>query len=241
MLLQPLTLPTPEENLALDEALLDAAEAGEAGETLRVWESPAPVVVLGRASRATEEAAADACERRGVPVLRRVSGGAAIVAGPGCLMYAVVLSIRARPHLSDLNSAHALVLDRLAEATRLAGVKATRDGISDLVINDNRRRKFSGNSLRVKRDWLLYHGTLLYRFDLELIATLLGTPPRQPAYRAGRPHDAFVVNLGVDADALRAGLAEAWSVGPAAIDYPANRVAELVRTRYTRDDWNRSR
>jgi len=44
-----LTLPTPAENLALDEALLEEAErAGRATETLRVWEPREPIVVVGR-------------------------------------------------------------------------------------------------------------------------------------------------------------------------------------------------
>ncbi|NJM55910.1 MAG: lipoate--protein ligase family protein, partial [Verrucomicrobiae bacterium] len=41
-----LTRPTPQENLALDEALLDLADAGGAG-VLRLWESPSPFVVVG--------------------------------------------------------------------------------------------------------------------------------------------------------------------------------------------------
>ncbi len=36
----------------------------------------------------------------GIPVLRRASGGAAIVIGPGCLMYALVLSYELRPSLA---------------------------------------------------------------------------------------------------------------------------------------------
>jgi hypothetical protein len=96
MQLLSLTLPTPAENVALDEALLDEAQAGaaEAGEVLRLWEAPRPFVVIGRSSRIAEEvnlAAASAWT-----VIRRCSGGAAVVAGPGCLMYAVVLSYERR-------------------------------------------------------------------------------------------------------------------------------------------------
>ena len=46
---------------------------------------------------------------------------------------------------------------------------------SDLALSETQHRqrfaprKFSGNSLRVKRTHLLYHGTLLYAFDLALI------------------------------------------------------------------------
>ena len=44
-----LTLPSAAENLALDEALLLEAECGRGGEVLRLWEWPAPAVVLGSA------------------------------------------------------------------------------------------------------------------------------------------------------------------------------------------------
>jgi lipoate-protein ligase A len=65
-------------------------------------------------------------------------------------------------------------------------------GICDLTIDN---RKCSGNSLRVARDHVLYHGTLLVDFDLPLLERCLRTPPRQPAYRAERAHGSFVANL----------------------------------------------
>ncbi len=112
-----LTLTTPAENLALDEALLDEAEqADEPTETLRLWEPAGPMVVLGRSSKAAEEANREACTRLDVPILRRVSGGAAIVAGPGCLMYALVLSYRLRPTLRAVDHAHRFVLGTMAAA-----------------------------------------------------------------------------------------------------------------------------
>ena len=84
----------PAENLALDEALLlTAEEEKRQQEVLRLWEPRQPFVVLGSSSRIAAEVRLDGCRDRGIPVLRRTSGGAAIVAGPGCLMYALVLSI----------------------------------------------------------------------------------------------------------------------------------------------------
>jgi lipoate-protein ligase A len=92
MKLLDLTLLAPAENLALDEALLEAAETGELNDdVLRLWEFPAPAIVVGRSSRVAEEIHQEAARAAGIPVLRRASGGAAIVAGPGCLMYSVVL------------------------------------------------------------------------------------------------------------------------------------------------------
>ena len=57
-----LTLPSPAENLALDEALLDWAEAERSGaEFLRLWESPQLLVVLGRTSQMEREVDVAAC------------------------------------------------------------------------------------------------------------------------------------------------------------------------------------
>ncbi|MEM8864463.1 MAG: lipoate--protein ligase family protein [Planctomycetota bacterium] len=246
----PLTLPTPAENLALDEALLERAEAQTVetgdGEVLRLWESATPMVVLGRSSRVAEEVDQQACEASGASIGRRSSGGATIVTGPGCLMYAVVLDTTHRPELQAVDNAHAFVLDRLANALRESGMKVDRDGTSDLVLHsepaaDGARRKFSGNSLRVKRGWLLYHGTLLYDFDLPLIGTLLRTPPRQPDYRQGRDHEAFVANLPTDRETLCDAVRNAWPNATPTDDYPKQRVEALVRERYGRDEWNLAR
>src|SRR5262245_157649 len=107
MLILNLTLDTPAENLALDEALLLAAEESpEPQAVLRIWEPRQTFVVLGSSSRYETEANVDACAADGVPILRRPSGGAAIVTGPGCLMYAVVLSYEHHPHLQAIDEAH---------------------------------------------------------------------------------------------------------------------------------------
>jgi lipoate-protein ligase A len=236
MKLLDLTLATPAENLSLDEALLDAAEAEPArDEVLRLWEPPRPLVVVGRSSNVEREVNVGVCRQRGVPIFRRASGGAAIVAGPGCLMYAVVLSYARHPELRMLDRAHEFVLTRVASGLWSLGLPAQLQGTSDLVIES---RKVSGNSLRCKRDHLLYHGTLLYDFDLTLVGELLRMPPRQPEYRAGRPHGQFVANLPVGADSLRVALASAFAADKLLDNWPLEQTASLVASRYGRDDWN---
>ena len=233
------TLRTPAENLALDEALLDAAEAGDLGdEVLRLWESPTPVVVVGRSSRVAEEVNLPACEAAGVPILRRVSGGAAIVAGPGCLMYAVVLRYESREHLRMIDEAHRHVLGIVSRAASSLVPGVEHCGTSDLAIGG---RKFSGNSLRCKRDHFLYHGTLLYDFDLPLIGRLLKTAPRQPGYRGGREHMAFVTNLNASSQQLGRSLIAAFGAEEPLSDWPKTETRRLVAERYAQDDWNRQR
>jgi lipoate-protein ligase A len=207
------SLETPAANLALDEELLARAEAGVLpGGVLRLWEAAAPCVVLGRSSPEHEVHAAH-CRDDGVPVLRRVSGGATVVIGPGCLMYAVVLDRRDRPDLGGVDQVHAFVLGRMVDALAPLGRGVRRAGTSDLAVappGDALPRKFSGNSLRLKRRALLYHGTILYDFPLERVARWLAMPVRQPAYRAERDHREFLANLGAERGAIEQRLIDAW-------------------------------
>lgn len=231
-----LTLPTAAENLALDEALLEQAEsAGRPTEVLRVWEATAPMVVVGRSSRIGVEVRPDACRDEGLAVLRRISGGATIVTGPGCLMYALVLCRHTRPQLRTVEQIHRSVLNTLAEAFEPLAPGVRCRGISDLAIGD---LKFSGNSLRIRRRHLLYHGTLLYDFPLELIDRCLSMPPRQPDYRDGREHDRFVTNLPLSSSAIRRALTAAFDATAARDDWPRELTAQLAAEKYGRREWN---
>jgi lipoate-protein ligase A len=192
------------------------------------------MVVVGRSSQVAVEVDLEACRRREIPVLRRTSGGAAIVAARGCFMYALVLSYRARPELRSLDAAHRFVLESALTALRPLVPGVTRRGTSDLAIDE---LKFSGNSVRCKRNALLYHGTILYDFDLSLIGELLRMPPRQPDYRQGRRHHAFVTNLPASGAAIREALITAWQPD-ATTDWPGERLGELVEQRYAKDEWN---
>jgi lipoate---protein ligase len=234
-----LTLATPEANLALDEALLDASEQSAAPrEVLRLWESPVPIVVVGRSSQVDSEVDVEYCRAQDIAVLRRTSGGAAIVAGPGSLMYAAVLSYELRPELRSLDQAHSFVLETTLSALAQIAPGARRRGTSDLAVGE---LKFSGNSVRCKRRHLLYHGTLLYDFDLPLVARCLKMPPRQPDYRHGRAHSEFIANLSTTAAALRRELIAKWGATKAIIDLPSSEVDRLVTDRYSRDEWTMQR
>ncbi len=227
MQLLDLTLPTPAENIALDEALLLYAEkSGEPLEFLRLWEPAAPLVVIGRGSKLDTEVDVEACGQDGVPILRRCSGGLAIVAAPGCLMYAVVLSHFQRPGVEAVDVAHRHVKQTLLSTLSRIDPRVTHDGVSDLVIGD---RKFSGNSLRCKRTHLLYHGTLLYDMDLSLASRYLRMPHREPEYRQGRPHDAFLTQLDADAATLRRAVVDAWNPQGVLVDWPHESTRELAR------------
>ncbi len=227
-----------EEQLALDEVLLEEAHAGRlTAPVVRTWVAARPAVVVGSSSRIDAEVDRAACATLGVPILRRPSGGLTVVLGPGCLMWSVVapLPAAAPPAIERL---HAALLDPLAAALVAAGRPVVRRGSSDLAVTAaDGERKVSGNALRVRRGGVLYHGTLLDAFDLELVSRLLRHPPREPGYRGGRHHAAFLANLGLGRAAIDAAVRTAFSAVTPHQGWPAERVAELVRERYATRAW----
>lgn len=247
-----LTLASVPENLAFDEWLLDRAAASSGNlEFLRIWRPRAYAVVIGRGSKYHEEVDAAFCERHQVPVFRRHSGGAAVVTGPGCWMYSVVLDLRQRPELRDLQVAHRVVMDKIRAAAQAIcpQCRITVQGTCDLTIND---QKCSGNSLRVVKNHILYHGTLLVDFDLDLLSGCLRSPPRQPDYRQQRPHDRFVANLAagvLEADESlwelwRQEIQRAWAVQDSVISLPESdllAIARLAKEKYESSAWTLAR
>lgn len=230
----------PADHLALDEAVLMRQAVDADGtlpwEILRVWEFTQPVVVAGRSSRIRHEIDVDFCRSRDIPILRRCTGGASIVAGPGCLIYSVVLDHACHHGLRKIDAAHQYVMTRVLAAVQRQVPSATLQGICDLTWRD---RKCSGNSLRVTRDRILYHGTVLYDFDLTMLSRCLLQAPRQPDYRGGRDHDAFVTNVPLNPTKLSEDLVDTFEVSDR-LDAASLQmdVLKLRKHRYDLQQWH---
>lgn len=235
MKLLQISFDSPAENLALDEALLETAETSENyPETLRIWEPISPLVVAGRSSPIETEVDLEFCRAAKIPVLRRCSGGQAIATGPGCLMYAVLLDYRKRPHLRMLEHAHQYVMGKMQHAIADLDIAVEQHGTSDLTMGG---RKFSGNSLRCKRNWLIYHGTMLCNFDIQLIANCLGTPVREPKYRQSRSHEDFLTQLPTTTANLATSIIKQWHATERLNHWPEQATRQLAAEKYATDGW----
>jgi len=225
-----LTLPSPAENLALDEALLDELDEQGGDPVLRFWESDRYFVVLGAACRVVDDVHFAACEQDGVPVLRRASGGGTVLQGPGCLSYAFVLPPQLHPRLANIRSTNQFILERIAVALHRWEPATAFHGISDLAIGG---MKISGNAQRRTRRALLFHGTILHGMPADCVARYLKHPARQPDYRRDRPHSSFLRTIEAPPEDIKAAIAEAWSVGTLLDTWPEarmqNKTLDVIR------------
>ncbi len=232
-------LDAPDESLALDEALLEQAERNDSNqEWLRIWIPRTLAIVVGRSSRVADEVNVELAESLHIPIVRRSSGGAAVVIGPGCVAYSLILDCVRRPNLTLIDAAHQFVMQRMIVALKELDARIETNGISDLVVGD---RKISGNSLRYRRKFLLYHGTLLADMDLDLVDQLLKHPPREPAYRHRRRHSDFMANIQLPSQVIIEQLRSAWICDEICRSVPIQLVEQFLRERFQNSIWNLQR
>lgn len=172
-----------------DDDLLQAVRRGSEPR-VRFVPSSETAVVLGRGGDPDCELRLDEIERDGVQVLRRRGGGCAVVLDPGNAIVSVVLPV---PGVGGISQAFNRISTQLIEAFTQAGLPGvTQEGVSDLVLDD---LKIGGSCIYRARDLLYYSTTLLFDPDIELSRRYLKHPPREPDYRRGREHGAFMGSL----------------------------------------------
>jgi lipoate-protein ligase A len=264
MTLLDLTFPTPVENLACDEALLDFFEEKGGDGVLRFWEPENYFVVAGYANHIQKEVNVAACESEKVPIFRRCSGGGTVLQGPGCLNYTLIARIEENGLLRSITSANRFIMERNREAVeKLLSRSSRREeaptkesqsfvtsaatinirGCTDLALNpqdstQGSALKFSGNAQRRKKHFLLFHGTFLLDFDISLIERFLRMPSQEPDYRLGRPHKSFLTNLDLPPAAVKTALRESWNAHEPLEVVPHDEIALLARDKYVTKEWN---
>jgi lipoate-protein ligase A len=232
-----LTLRSPAENLAADEALLDWCEAGAGDETLLFWKPRDMFVVVGYANKVATEVNLTACEKSGIPIFRRCSGGGTVVQMPGGLNYSLILRITETGPMRNITAANQFIMEKNRAAIESIFPQSAISvrGHTDLCLGD---LKFAGNSQRRRKNFLLFHGTLLLNCDLARISELLLMPSLQPDYRASRPHEEFVTNLNLPAETVKAALAKEWKADEELKNPPLEEISQLAREKYDTREWN---
>lgn len=231
------TLPTPAENLALDEALLYQINEQDSVGCLRLWEVDQYTVILGSSNQVAANVNLEQCKQDQIPILRRCTGGGTVLLGPGCFIFSLFLRITADQHLAGIEATTYAILNRISASLEQhkPDFKIELEGISDLTTAG---RKFSGNSQRWLTTTILHHGTILYDFDLDRIPRYLTSPEREPEYRSHRDHLEFVTNYPMTKPELKQLFIQTWNASECEPDLPLERVEQLVSEKYATEKWN---
>lgn len=254
-------------NMALDEAMLLLHEAGDLLPTLRVYGWETPTLSLGYAQHATREVDLGACARHGVAVVRRPTGGRAVLHHRE-VTYSVVLPTALHQGPDTLTEHYRLIgvaleaalqtlgLPVRLERTRLRG-HARRAAASPACFAALARyelsaggKKIVGSAQKRLRRSLLQHGSIPLWLDRQHLFGCLRVPAerRHALIREASTTMAAVNEIAAAAvspaalhAALRAGFAT--SFGAELLDaspLPAEqRLAQQLRaTKYTTTAWN---
>lgn len=141
-----------------------------------------------------------------VPVLRRASGGGAVILCPGVYCFGILAPPTAIGDDHRIHAAFRCLTAPLIEACQDWGVSARIAGISDLAApvcsvtigNDNVSpplTKIAGCAQLRKRHAILVHGSLLVAADTDCFERYLRFPSAVPDYRAARSHANFCGTL----------------------------------------------
>lgn len=118
-------------------------------------------VVMGRNQVAHQEVDLDFCRRHGIDVVRRRSGGGAIFADEGNIMFSLITP---QGPVEPIFQAYA---ESVAAGLRQLGADAEVQGRNDIVLRG--QGKVCGNAFYHLSDRNIVHGTMLYDTDPDLM------------------------------------------------------------------------
>lgn len=169
-------------NLAFEEYLFKNVEE----DLIMIWRS-APSIIVGKHQNALAEINYPFVESKGLPVVRRLSGGGTVYHDLGNLNFTFMLSGE-RGKLVDFSKFIAPII----KALDALGVTAEQGKRNEILVD---KKKISGNAEHTFRNRVLHHGTLLFDADLGALVQALRVNPLKFTDKAIRSVQSRVVNL----------------------------------------------
>ncbi len=179
-------------NMAIDEAMLLAHEAGLTIPTLRLYRWSPPAISLGLLQR-LETINECACRQLGFDIVRRPSGGGAVLHQHE-VTYAIVIDGRLCPEGSSVLATYRWLAQGIIFGLRKLGIDVSlpnqiqpshqstpsfcfaRLSIADLTVFG---RKLGGSAQSRRRYFLLQHGSIPLRLGMEAIEQIFGVTQRE--------------------------------------------------------------
>jgi lipoate-protein ligase A len=161
----------PALHMALDQVLAEEVGVGRRPPTLRVWEWASPAVVIGSFQSLRNEVDAAEAERRGVDVVRRISGGGAMFIEPGnTITYSLYAPESLVAGMSFAES-YAFLDDWVLGALGELGIRAWYQPLNDITSDHG---KIAGAAQkRLAAGAVLHHVTMAYDIDADAMMKVL--------------------------------------------------------------------
>ncbi|GAB2639928.1 biotin/lipoate A/B protein ligase family protein [Gordonia jinhuaensis] len=154
---------SPQMNLALDEVLTNRVADGSRVPTMRMWEWDTNAVVIGSFQSYRNEVDPEGAARHGFEVVRRISGGGAMMMGAGQIVtYSLYVPASLVAGMTFADS-YEFLDDWALQALRSLGVAATYQPLNDIA---SPQGKIGGAAQkRLASGGVLHHATLSYDID----------------------------------------------------------------------------
>ncbi|MDF2506953.1 MAG: lipoate--protein ligase [Microbacterium sp.] len=162
---------SPRMNLALDEVLTARVGEGRRRPTLRIWEWNESAVVIGSFQSYRNEVDPDGAARHGFDVVRRISGGGAMLMAAGQIItYSLYVPASLVAGMTFADS-YAFLDDWVLQALRSLGIDAVYQPLNDIASPTG---KIGGAAQkRLANGGVLHHATLSYDIDGQVMTEVL--------------------------------------------------------------------
>lgn len=233
---------------ALAEAILIARSEGKCPDTFFIYRRKPPAVSIGYFQSVSNTVDVEACRRLGVEVSRRITGGGAIYSDENGIIYSIVVSESNPKVPRNIAESYSVLCRGIIEALKLFGLEAVFQPVNDILVGG---KKISGSSQTRRKGVVLHHGTLLVKADIETMKKVLKIPEEKMSDKQAKSLEERVtslenllgrkVSIEEAKEAVKKGFEKALNVKfeeGELTDYEKKLVEQLVREKYSRNEWN---
>ena len=153
-------------NMATDEAIMKL----KLKPTLRLYKWDPPAVSIGYFQSLKREIDLEECKKKGVTVVRRITGGGAVFHDTE-LTYSFICPEDNVSH--NIIESYEQICGAVVDGLKADGINAQFIPINDIIANG---KKISGSAQTRKDGMVLQHGTILLDVDVEKMFSLLIVP-----------------------------------------------------------------
>lgn len=171
-------------NMAIDESIREHISSGKSLPTIRFYRWKPSAVSIGYFQSVAQEVHQNACQKAGIDIVRRQTGGGAVYHDfNGEITYSVIAPETLFP--KGITESYHEICGWIVNSLSILGLKAEFKPINDIILSG---KKISGNAQTRRNRILHQHGTILYDVDPEKMFSFLNVGPEKIS-------DKFIANV----------------------------------------------